>query len=55
MIGDLSKTLAGWSVQPPTECVNGHQSCTCRGSHIGWRCRTCDAAFFSPPTDADVV
>ena len=24
MIGDLNRTRAGWAIQPPTECVNGH-------------------------------
>ncbi|MCW2689882.1 MAG: hypothetical protein JWR37_4772, partial [Mycobacterium sp.] len=58
----LTETGAGWAVQPPTECVNGHplgpglvlvghQPCDCRGSHLGWTCRICDATFYWPPTD----
>lgn len=62
MIGDLRETPRGWAIQPPTECVNGHQlgphqvlvghqPCTCRGSHMGWTCRECDATFYWPPTN----
>jgi hypothetical protein len=62
MIGELVQTRTGWAVDAPTECVNGHpfgpnrvlvghQPCTCRGSHIAWTCRTCDATFYWPPTN----
>jgi hypothetical protein len=62
MIGDLIQTRAGWTLQPPTECIYGHplgpeqvrvghQPCTCRGAHIGWTCRICDATFCWPPTN----
>lgn len=62
MIGDLRETPKGWAIQPPTECVNGHQlgphqvlvghqPCTCRGSHMGWTCRECDETFYWPPVN----
>jgi hypothetical protein len=62
MIGDLTRTRAGWAIEPPTECQNGHllgpgqvlvghQPCTCRASHIGWTCLKCDATVYWPPVD----
>jgi hypothetical protein len=53
-------TDGGWMVLPPRHCPNGHrlapnrmlvghQPCagTCRGGHMTWRCRRCDAAIYA--------
>ena len=61
MIGDLHETPRGWRLQPPTECINGHQlgpnrvlvghqPCSCQGSRAG-TCRVCGETFYWPQTN----